>query len=316
MTIAMNPAKEKQNYEQQNSNSSSNAGASNPSNNYSSNSASNNHSGSYTNYDEWKASLEARGLYTTSTGDQEADFAVYGNALSEDLKQEILDSYGQEGDLELQQKIASFFSAAGTHYIDAQTFQRYCASNGIKYEASAVSTTYIVDNKKGGIYRNNTEHATAGAITVFTLTDPKTGAQIKIADTNGNGAIETEEVFMNEILSGVTSDLVADITVDKPAPGSGHNNASENLFGASGTDGAELTEEELAEIDKQGGKQVISESEFVSLVQQYMTAESSGNTSGSDMESTKDQVIETLSQFYSVEGITDLSSIDIPIPKK
>ena len=33
------------------------------------------------------------------------------------------------------------------------------------------------------------------------------GGEIKIADANGNAALETDELFMNEILGGITTDI-------------------------------------------------------------------------------------------------------------
>ena len=67
-----------------------------------------------------------------------------------------------------------------------------------------------------GVY--NKDHATNGAIAVYTFSDGK-GGEIVIADANGNGGLETEELFANEILSGIASDLKAD--------------ASKNIHGSS-----------------------------------------------------------------------------------
>ena len=76
---------------------------------------------------------------------------------------------------------------------------------GLNVQSDWVSTSYLVDAKatgggQAGLNQN-------GAITVLTIVDPSTGAEIKIADTNGNGAIEIEELFMNELLSGISKTI-------------------------------------------------------------------------------------------------------------
>ncbi len=156
------------------------------------------------NYDSWVASLNSRGIKTTSLGGGEANFADYTNALSESLKQEIMASFDNDADYDLQAKLASLYSG---NVMQSGDIISAAKAAGIQVDVQYVNTSYIVDNKKGGQYANN-KNATNGSIAVYTFKDAN-GGEIKIADANGNGALETEELFMNELLSGVVSDISA-----------------------------------------------------------------------------------------------------------
>lgn len=156
------------------------------------------------NYNEWIASLNARGIKTTSLGSNEANFSDYTNALSDSLKQEIAASFDTDADYDLQAKLASVLRG---NLIQSTDMKNALAGTGISYSVQYVKTSYIVDNKKGGSYMNN-KNATNGSIAVYTFSDGK-GGEIKIADANGNGALESEELFMNELLSGVVADISA-----------------------------------------------------------------------------------------------------------
>jgi hypothetical protein len=68
---------------------------------------------------------------------------------------------------------------------------------------SHAKTQYITDEKATGGKRGN---AHTGTITVMTFRD-KNGGEIKIADANGNSFLESEELFLNEILGGVNIDI-------------------------------------------------------------------------------------------------------------
>lgn len=148
-------------------------------------------------------SLESRGINTTNLGNGEANFEQYASALSTDLKEELLASFGdEEGDYELQAKIASLFGSSSV--MQSSDIIAAAKAAGIEVQVSYQSTSYIQDNKADGNYDTD---VTSGAIAIYTFSDGN--STIKIADANGNGALETEEIYMNEILSGITSDLSA-----------------------------------------------------------------------------------------------------------
>ena len=88
--------------------------------------------------------------------------------------------------------------------MNTDEFMAAAREMGYVVEINYVGTSYIADNKADGHYDKD---ITNGAIGVLTITDPSTGGEIKIADANGNGAIESEELFMNEILEGVSANI-------------------------------------------------------------------------------------------------------------
>ncbi len=152
------------------------------------------------NYNDWITSLNSRGIKTTNLGKGEANFADYTNALSESLKQEIMASFDCDADYDLQAKLASLYDGNVKQSGDIVNAAKKA---GIQVNVQYVKTSYIVDNKADGHYDKN---VTNGSIAVYTFKDAN-GGEIKIADANGNGALESEELFMNEILSGVVSDI-------------------------------------------------------------------------------------------------------------
>ncbi len=154
-------------------------------------------------YDEFLQSIKARGLGTTSLGNGEANFADYANALSSDLKEELLQSIGDEaGDAALQSKVAGLFG--GSSVLQYSEVIAAAEAAGLSCSVEYVSTSYIIDNKADGHYDTD---VTQGAIAVYTFSDGN--STIKIADANGNGALEAEEIFLNEILGDVTNTLGA-----------------------------------------------------------------------------------------------------------
>lgn len=157
------------------------------------------------NYSDWITSLNSRGIKTTGLGGGEANFADYTGALSESLKQEIMASFDCQADYDLQAKLAGLYGSKSV--MQSGDIVGAAKAAGIQVNVEYVNTSYIVDNKKGGQYANN-KNATNGSIAVYTFKDAN-GGEIKIADANGNGALETEELFMNELLSGVVSDISA-----------------------------------------------------------------------------------------------------------
>jgi hypothetical protein len=245
--------------------------------------------------DEWVKSLQARGLRTTGIHDREANFEDYGNALSTELQQMILNSFDNEQDYKLQAELAKMFS--NTNYHNFSEVMAACRQLGISVSRESVHTTYIHDNKYDG--RWNKTNAQNGSITVFTFSDGK-GGEIKIADTNGNGALETEELFINEILSGIASDL--QVSKSNMNLGGKHGSANgvnrtnkpedilKNIFGNSQNSFNDLVKElqdfkqqleeekEEREAEKRKGKIEVSQSTFNRLVnnkvQEYMEEDS------------------------------------------
>lgn len=163
-------------------------------------------SNQYGNYDQWIQSLQQRGIKTTSINSAkgEANFQDYVGALSENLKQEIAQSFDCQADYNLQSKLASLLG--GKNLMQSTDIGKLLKGTGISYSVSYQKTSYIVDNKADGNYHKTAKQG--GSIAVYTFKDAN-GGEIKIADANGNGALESEELFMNEILSGVVSDISA-----------------------------------------------------------------------------------------------------------
>ena len=154
-------------------------------------------------YEEFLQSIKARGLNTTSLGHGEANFADYANALSSDLKEELLQSIGDEaGDAQLQSKVADLFG--GKSVMQSAEIISAAKAAGLSCSVEYKSTSYIIDNKQDGHYDKD---ITNGAIAIYTFSDGN--STIKIADANGNGALEAEEIYLNEILSGVTNSIGA-----------------------------------------------------------------------------------------------------------
>mgnify|MGYP006888165357 CR=1 FL=1 len=129
-------------------------------------------------YDDWTESLNARGIKTTKLGANEANFANYAAALSDDLKNDILNSFDCEADYKLQAQIAGIFS--GTNVVQSGDIISACKKLGIDVSVEYTKTSYIVDNKKGGQYANNKTNAINGSIAVYTFSDGN-GGEIKNA---------------------------------------------------------------------------------------------------------------------------------------
>lgn len=153
-------------------------------------------------YDEYIASLNEAGLKTTKLGKNETNFAEYGAALSEEVAMDIINSFDTEADYILQQEIAGLFK--NKNVIDVGDFISALKSMGLEVSRTSVKTSYISDAKA---HNGVGQYIENGSIGLFTIRDPETGAEIKIPDANGNGAIEVEEVFMNELLSGISKEI-------------------------------------------------------------------------------------------------------------
>jgi len=161
-------------------------------------------------YDEWANDLYNRfGMKGTRLGKNETTFAEYAGALNDEVKQDILSSYNdQEGDKELSARVQAIYVQAckelGKKELSNTEFEKALRRNGLKVDRSSKKTSYIIDYKKGAAGHGG--ELTNGAISMFTIT-AEDGTEIKIADTNGNGSIELEEVLINELLSGIASDI-------------------------------------------------------------------------------------------------------------
>lgn len=198
-------------------------------------------------YDEYIAQLKSLGLKTTGLGEGEANFAEYGAALSEELKNEITKSLDDPNAKAIQDKLIAAYQQKGRNELHTSEFKDIARQLGYEVSSEYVGTTYIVDNKFDGHYDTD---VTDGAIEVITIVDPSTGAEIKIADSNGNGAIEIEEVMMNEILEGISANIDTSYfgSVNISAGGSGTGGDGVNhLVEAT----QEAIEEELALIESE-----------------------------------------------------------------
>ncbi len=158
-------------------------------------------------YNSWASDLKGRGYSTTGLGKTEANFADYGHALSDELKNRISQNAQTQEAKELQAFVASLFG--GKSNLQTSELLKKCRAAGLQVTSSYQKTTYILDEKNRKSPGKGTKQVKTGSVNVIEITDPKTGAKMVIADSNGNAAIEIEEVFLNEILSGVTSDIKA-----------------------------------------------------------------------------------------------------------
>ena len=152
--------------------------------------------------------LKQQGVRTTSinTSGGEATFVDYGGALNDKIKNAILNGgFGEDdgwdaAELAMQEDIANLFRSTGKSCMQTNDLIAILTKAGYKVDSQYMKTSYIVDNKAS----SNHLGATNGAINILTITD-KDGNDIVIADANGNAAIETEELFLNEILTGAVS---------------------------------------------------------------------------------------------------------------
>ncbi len=219
----------------------------------------------FNSYDEFKTYLEDSGLKTTKINSQwgEADFFDYGLALNSDLQDMIcnpnkynLDASDDatdgfdENDKRLQAEVAALFK--NKNVMQRGDFVKTLKSMGYDVSVSYVKSTYIPDNKGDGHWDTNVSTASIG---VYTISDGK-GGDLIVADANGNGALEVEEVMMNHILDGVNADVMADIKARQGINGVVSSRADEGI--------SDYTTEE----NNKGEK--VSQSEFNSAVEKYL----------------------------------------------
>ena len=157
-------------------------------------------------YEEFTKNLQEAGFKTTKINENrnEAGFDDYGFALSDDLQNLITSSFDNEQDYVLQAEVASIFKNSNTNYIDRKDFMAALRKMGYQVEWSSMKSSYLPDHKAHN--RMGKYDLQTASIGVYTISDGK-GGQIVIADANGNGALEIEEVFMNQILSDIALDV-------------------------------------------------------------------------------------------------------------
>ena len=217
----------------------------------------------FNSYDDFKKYMEDSGLKTTTIHEQwgEANFFDYGAALSDELQDMIcnpnkynLDASDDatdgfdENDKQLQAEIAALFK--NKNVMQRGDFVATLKSMGYEVSVSYVKTSYISDNKADGHYDTDVRN---GNIGVYTISDGK-GGDLIIADANGNGALEVEEVMMNHILDGVNADVMADIKARQGINGVSGSSSS------SGNDAVKATEKE----------EEVSQIEFNNIVEKYL----------------------------------------------
>lgn len=207
-------------------------------------------------YSDFIQQLQDAGFKTTriNSAKGEADFSDYGNALSADLQSMITDSFDCEADYDLQAQIASLYgNKSNLHRSD---FVAGCKALGLTVEVSYVKSSYIPDNKADGRYDTDISTASIG---MYKISDGK-GGEIIIADANGNGALEIEELFMNQILNDVAVDLDK-INSNKIAGASAlaHGSSSSSNVSSSSSSGRNSAEEK------------VDENEFNKIVERYLS---------------------------------------------
>ncbi|MBQ8886101.1 MAG: hypothetical protein IJY61_00175 [Candidatus Gastranaerophilales bacterium] len=198
-------------------------------------------------YDQFVSEMNQAGIKTTHINNGEANFADYGNALSDDLKAQIMDSYDCAQDYELQSLIAGVYSDSGRSVLQSGEFINACKSLGLSVNVQYQETSYIPDWKAGNFSNSIRE---GGAIAVYTISDGM-GGEIVVADANGNAALESEELFMNQILGDINYEISATkgvgATIYSSGSGSSAVSASEesnSLFGKEEEKDKEAKQEE------------------------------------------------------------------------
>lgn len=214
-------------------------------------------------YEEFVKELQQNGYKTTSLGANETNFEQYGNALSDDLQQQLMDSFDCEQDYELQAQIASLYNS-NKSVIQSGDFINSLKNMGLNVSVSYQETTYISDYKAGNF--SGTEGT--GSIAIYTISDGN-GGEIKIADANGNGALEVEEIFMNQILGDIAHEITS----------SSNNSSSSSIAETEKVQASEKNQpntfvEKEKEEETESEKEV-SQDEFNKIVERRLKAGSS-----------------------------------------
>ena len=167
---------------------------------------------SYEAYAQWEDRIHSLGLRTTSNVRNNGlyyDFADYGAVLDEELQKELTSFFAEDSEvrdeaIEAQMALAGIYKKYNKADLPLDVVAREMRALGYEVDWESVKTQYIIDNKKSASHGGG--ELTTGNITVLTF--KKDGKEVfKVADTNGNAALEIEEVFMNELLTGVVSEL-------------------------------------------------------------------------------------------------------------
>lgn len=209
-------------------------------------------------YDQFVEEMHSAGIKTTHINNGEANFADYGNALSDDLKQQIMDSFDCAQDYELQSLIAGVYADSGRSVLQSGQFISACKSLGLSVNVEYQKTSYIPDYKAGNFSNSVRE---GGAIAVYTISDGM-GGEIVIADANGNAALESEELFMNQILGDINYEISA-------TKGAGATMYSSSSSGANGVSGSDKSESNLFG-DKEKAEEV-EQKDYNKLVEKYLS---------------------------------------------
>ena len=140
--------------------------------------------------------------------------------------------------------------------MNQKSFISGCKSLGYEVKVEYVKTSYISDYKAG----NFSNSVGTGSIAVYTISDGM-GGEIKIADANGNGGLETEELFMNNILGDVMKDISIptnnNVAAQSVSPSS---NSAQSVFeNKNATNTIETKKEEK-----------VSQDEFNNKVEEYL----------------------------------------------
>lgn len=213
-------------------------------------------------YQAFVDNLHSAGIKTTSiNAEKEADFGDYGSALSDDLKNEIINSFDCDQDYELQNKIAGLYQDKSV--INSGNFVQACKSMGLAVKVEYEKTSYISDYKAGN-FNNNMIN---GAIAKYTISDGM-GGEIVIADANGNGALESEEIFMNQILTGINSEigaLTTDFSAQQIASGASSGDASLDF-----SNNDYMAKPEQSTLSNREGSEHISQNNFNEKVEEFI----------------------------------------------
>lgn len=210
-------------------------------------------------YDQFVEEMHNAGIKTTHINNGEANFADYGNALSDDLKQQIMDSFDCQQDYELQSLIAGVYADSGRSVLQSGQFISACKSLGLSVNVEYQKTSYIPDYKAGNFSNSVRE---GGAIAVYTISDGM-GGEIVVADANGNAALESEELFMNQILG----DINYEISATKGAGATLYSGSSSGS--GNGVSGADKAENNL--FGNKEKAEEVEQKDYNKLVEKYLS---------------------------------------------
>ena len=233
-------------------------------------------------YAKFREDKEALGLRTTHMrNDEEVNFAEYTAALSEELQKELASYFADGAEnrdeaLAAQQAIASVYAKMNDNSMHVDAFARAVRSLGYDIEWGTVRTTYIIDDKKSKDKGGGS--ATEGNITIFTIKNKEGEVLFKVADTNGNAEIEIEEVFANELITGIANEIDRDELLAAAANFKGNigggsrsydlsdMNLTSTYIDSEGNVVDGLTQETEEAAEKENGKYVVNQAQYNKLL--------------------------------------------------